>query len=102
MENVKPTKKLEIGNFYVKDIVFGNKTRFQNGILTVNKEEAIACVDPDGTLANLNLHIVHPGDRTRIMPVKAAVEPRFRPDGRCTFPGFTGPISVSYTHLLLL
>lgn len=86
-------KKLEIGNFHVKDIVFGEKTSFHGGVLTVNKEEALACVDPDGALKNLELYIVHPGDSTRILPVKAAVEPRYRPDGRAIFPGFTGPVA---------
>ena len=32
--------KLEIGNFHVKDVVFGDKTFFENGILTINKKEA--------------------------------------------------------------
>lgn len=85
-------KKLEIGNFYVKDIVFGEKTAFQNGVLTVNQEEAIAYLDPDGKLTNIQLSVVHPGERVRIVPAKAAVEPRFRPDGRAVFPGYTGPM----------
>lgn len=85
-------KKLEIGNFHVKDIRFGDQTSFKDGVLTVNKEEAIACLDPEGKLKNIDLYIVRPGDRTRLLPAKAAVEPRFRPDGRCTFPGYTGPV----------
>lgn len=87
-------KKLEIGNFHVKDIQFGEKTSFKDGILTVNKQEAIMQVDPKGVLKNIELYIVHPGDSTRLVPAKAAVEPRFRPDGRCIFPGFTGPIEA--------
>lgn len=43
-------KKLQIGNFYVDDIIFGDKTGFQNGILTVNKQEALACLDPEERL----------------------------------------------------
>ena len=88
-----PAKKLRIGNFHVKDIVFGEKTSFKNGVLTVNKEEAIACLDPNNELKNIQLHIVRPGDSTRILPCKVAVEPRFRPDGRSTFPGLIGPIA---------
>ena len=84
------TKKLRIGNFHVKDIVFGEKTSFKNGVLTVNKEEAIASIDPNNELTNIQLHIVHPGDSTRILPCKNAVEPRYRPDGRSTFPGLIG------------
>ena len=93
VKDVRPIKKLRIGNFHVKDIVFGDKTSFNKGVLTVNKNEAIACLDPGGELTNIQLHIVHPGDKTRILPCKVAVEPRFRPDGRCIFPGLTGPIS---------
>lgn len=87
-------KKLEIGNFHVKDIQFGEKTSFTEGILTVNKEEAVANLDPQGKLKNIELHIVHPGDNVRIVPAKAAVEPRFRPDGRSLFPGYTGPVTT--------
>lgn len=84
-------KKLEIGNFYVRDIVFGGKTNFQEGILTVNKKEALKILDPDQVMHNVQLHIAHPGDKIRIIPAKFCVEPRFRPDGRCVFPGCTGP-----------
>lgn len=93
-------KKLEIGNFNVKDIVFGEKTFFENGILTVNEEEAMEAINPDGKLTNIKLHIVHPGDSVRICPVKAAAEPRFRPDGRPLFPGYTGPVSPCGEGLL--
>ena len=33
--------KLEIGNFYVRDIVFGNELSLKDGVLTVNKEEPL-------------------------------------------------------------
>lgn len=92
-------KKLQIGNFYVDDIIFGDKTGFQNGILTVNKQEALACLDPEERLKNLELHIVHPGDSIRIMPAKIAVEPRFRRMGGVYFRGFWArfsPVGTEY------
>lgn len=82
--------KLEIGNIHIRDICFGNKTWYGNGILTVNKEEAIGVLNRDNALKNIDLKIARPGESIRILPVKAAVEPRYRPDGRCVFPGFTG------------
>lgn len=85
-------KKLEIGNFQVKSIEFGEKTAYQAGVLTVNKAEAIACLDPEGKLKNIELYVVRPGDSVRLVPAKAAVEPRYRPDGRAVFPGYTGPV----------
>jgi hypothetical protein len=86
-------KKLRIGNFYVHDIKFGKSTTFKSGVLTVNKDEAIDYLNPEGKLKNIKLYVVHPGEKIRLVPAKAAVEPRFRPDGRCTFPGFNGPVS---------
>lgn len=88
------SKKLRIGNFHVKDIVFGDKTAFKDGVLTVNKGEAIANLDPNHELQNIEVYIVHPGDKVRILPCKVGLEPRFRPDGRATFPGVTGGLTI--------
>ena len=88
------SKKLRIGNFHVNDIVFGEKTSFKSGVLTINKKEAIASVDPDNELKNIEIYIVRPGDDTRILPCKVGLEPRFRPDGRATFPGVTGGLTI--------
>lgn len=84
--------KLEIGNFYVKEICFGGATGYKDGVLTVNREEAIACLNQDGKLKNISLHVVHPGENVRILPVKECVEPRFRPDGGSVFPGYLGAV----------
>lgn len=85
--------KLEIGHFSVKDVRFGEKTAFVDGILTVNREEAIEALNKDGKLKNVSLHIARPGDSTRIIPVKAAAGVRCRPDGRCVFSGYTGEVA---------
>lgn len=87
--------KLEIGNFNVKDIIFGSKTVFKNGILTVNEKEAIEALNPEGNLKEVKLHIVHPGENVRILPIKEIVEARTRPDGRAVFPGYTGGMDLS-------
>lgn len=84
--------KLELGNFYVNDVVFGQKTKFNNGVLTINKEEAIDYIKEDKHITELDLIIAKPGDSIRIVPVKEAVEPRIRPDGRAVFPGVTGDV----------
>lgn len=85
--------KLEIGNFYVKDIQFGEVTKFADGILTVNKEEAIRALNPDQKLKNIELYIARPGESIRILPIKEVVAPRARKDGRAAFPGYTGEIA---------
>lgn len=86
--------RLEIGNFYVQEIKFGEKTEYHNGILTVNEEEAIAALNPDGRLKDIKLHIVHPGDAVRILPVKEIVEPRAK-EGGTVFPGYTGEMKLA-------
>lgn len=49
--------KLEIGNFYVKDIVFGDELSFRDGVLTINKEEALAFVREDERITEADLYI---------------------------------------------
>lgn len=84
--------KLELGNFYVKDIVFGEETLYSNGILTIDKEEALKVVLEDEHIIEAELHIVKPGDKVRMVPVKEAIEPRTRVGGGPVFPGVTGDL----------
>lgn len=85
--------KLQIGNFHVKDVVFGEQTAFENGILTINKEEAIAFIKEDTHITFADIEIAKPGEDVRIVPVKEAAEPRVRTDGRALFPGVTGELA---------
>lgn len=82
--------KLEIGNFYVKDIIFGDKTFYSDGLLTINKEEALGVVREDDHILEADLYLAKPGDKIRIVPIKDAVEPRTRLDEGPIFPGVTG------------
>lgn len=85
-------KRLSIGNFHVKDVVFGDETKFESGILSINKKEAEAFIKEDKSITKLELKIARPGEKIRIVPVKEAVEPRIRLDGRSVFPGVTGEV----------
>ena len=84
--------KLTLANFHVQDIRFGDKTELKQGILTVNKEEALAVVKEDNHITEAELHIAKPGDMIRMVPVKEAVEPRYRVGGGPAFPGVTGEL----------
>lgn len=95
--------KLEIGNFYVKDIVFGEQLSLRDGVLTINKEEALTYIREDERITEAELYIAKPGDKIRMCPVKEAIEPRIRPDGRSIFPGYTGDLAKAgdgVTHAL--
>ncbi|HKL12663.1 MAG TPA: glycine/sarcosine/betaine reductase component B subunit [Halanaerobiales bacterium] len=84
--------KLELGNFHVEDIEFGEETAFNDGLLTINKEEALEVVYKDEHITEADLKIVKPGDMVRLVPVKEAIEPRYRVDGGPVFPGVTGDL----------
>lgn len=95
--------RLEIGNFYVKDIRFGDKTEFRQGILTVNKDEALQVVFEDEHITEADLVITRPGDSVRIVPVKEAIEPRCKVTGGVMFPGLTNDLvkaGEGLTHAL--
>lgn len=95
--------KLEIGNFHVRDIVFGDKTEFKNGLLIINKEEVLNFVKQDERIIEAELYIVKPGDKVRIVPVKEAIEPRVKLNGNPLFPGYTGElvkVGEGRTHAL--
>lgn len=95
--------KLEIGNFYVKDIVFSNKTSYVNGVLSLDKEELLNFVKEDERITDADLHIVSPGEMIRLCPVKEAIEPRVKVGNRSLFPGYTGDLETcgyGNTHAL--
>lgn len=95
--------KLEIGNFYVKEVTFGSKTGFAGGVLTIDKEEALALIREDSHIVEVDLVIARPGEQKRIVPVKEAIEPRCKLDGSPAFPGVTGDLAScegGVTHAL--
>lgn len=92
--------KLEIGNFQVKDIKFGNELSYKDGLLTINKEEALKMILEDERITEAELYIAKPGDKIRLCPVKEAIEPRVRLDGKGLFPGYTSPLRQSGEGIL--
>ncbi|MGO4886578.1 glycine/sarcosine/betaine reductase component B subunit [Anaerobacillus sp. MEB173] len=95
--------KLEVGNFNVRDVVFGEKTFYENGRLTINKEEALQVVYEDDSITDADLVLAKPGDAIRINPVKEAIEPRCKVSGGVMFPGVTNklvPAGNGRTHVL--
>lgn len=96
--------RLQIGNFQVHDVVFGDRTSFSNGVLTINKQEAIDFVMEDEHITKADIEIARPGESVRIVPVKEAIEPRCRIGSDMPlFPGVTGEVAQvgnGVTHAL--
>ena len=96
--------RLEIGAFKVKDIKFGDKTFYADGVLTLNKEELLKVVHDDEHITTADLKIVHPGDNVVLCPVKEAVEMRCKVSGgHGIFPGVLSEMEIAgsgRTHCL--
>ncbi len=76
----------------VTDLVFSSPTRVEDGTLHVDQEELINLLASDPYIKDVRLEIAHPGDSTRIIPVKDVIEPRLSliPDYH-VFPGVLSP-----------
>ena len=81
--------KLEQNLIYIKDIVLGDENKVEDGVLTVDVEGLKAAVMEDDKIKDVSVDIAKPGERTRIVPVKDVIEPRYRVGHRNGFPGVT-------------
>ncbi|MBO4365396.1 MAG: glycine/sarcosine/betaine reductase component B subunit [Eggerthellaceae bacterium] len=81
--------KLEQNLIYIKDIVLGDENKVEDGVLTVDVEGLKAAVMEDDKIKDVKVDVAKPGERTRIVPVKDVIEPRYRVGHRNGFPGVT-------------
>ena len=81
--------RLEQNLIYIKDIVLGDVNKVENGVLTVDVEGIKAAIMVDDKVKDVKVDVAKPGERTRIVPVKDVIEPRFRVGRRNGFPGVT-------------
>jgi len=87
--------KLELADFPVKDVRFGKQTSYHDGTLEINKEELVNLILEDRKVASADIDVAFPGEKTRIVKVRDAVEPRVKVLGPgCVFPGILGPVET--------
>lgn len=87
--------KLELHKIAIRQLRFGDKTGVEKGVLSINVKELTALLLEDARIASVDFDLAHPGDSTRIMPVKDAIEPRCKLEGPGeVFPGFIGPVDT--------
>lgn len=87
--------KLELATFPVEEVKFGKQTDYRNSVLAINKDELIKLILEDKRVASADLDIASPGEQTRIVKVRDAVEPRVKVSGPgCIFPGIMGPVET--------
>lgn len=86
---------LELGEFPVVDVVAGNRTAYEDGVLSIDVEELRALVLEDPRIGEVDVDIAHPGESARIHNIVDTVEPRVRVgEPGSDFPGMLSPARV--------
>lgn len=84
---------LHVGRFPVRAAQAADRTELTgNGVLRIAPSELCALVQAEFPALHVSLDLVHPGDPVRIVHALDAIEPRFKPEAGCAFPGWTGPV----------
>ena len=87
--------KLEMGYIHIRDIQFSNVSKVEDGVLFVDQEAVKKLVLEDENLKSVTLDIAHPGESTRITPVKDVIEPRVKVEGPGgIFPGVIAKVDT--------
>ena len=96
--------RLQVGTFPVRRLAFGGRTSYEDGTLLIDKKELEARIADSGTIADVAVHLAHPGESCRIVHVLDAVSPMVKVAGSSTvYPGFFGNVRVAgggRTHVL--
>ena len=77
---------LNLEYIQIKDVVFGDRTYIDQGVLTINKEELIEEVSSP-MFKSIDLDLAKPGESVRIIPVKDVIEPRVKVETGRMFTG---------------
>ncbi len=94
----------ELAHFPVRSLSWGAHTEYREGEFVVNREALRAELLAEPLIDDVELSIVRPGDRTRVLHVVDIVEPRWKdPERGSAFPGSLGPLyqcGLGRTHAL--
>lgn len=98
------TFRLEMGSFPIQRMRFADTTHYQDGSLTLDRAALLAAIAEPQAMAQLDVHLTHPGDSCRLVHVLDTVAPMVKVQGRSTvYPGFFGttmPTGDGRTHVL--
>jgi sarcosine reductase len=96
--------RLEVGTIQIRDVEIGRATALNDHTLVIDPEELRTLVLEDSHFADVQMHLVKPGESVRVIHVLDVVEPRWKvagPGG--VFPGFVSPaltVGEGRTHRL--
>jgi glycine reductase complex component B subunit alpha and beta len=88
--------RLEMGTFPVRDVVFGSQTKWQDGLLEIDRDSIVELIRRDPRIATAEIELAKPGESVRIWPVRDVIEPRIKVEGPgVVYPGICGrPITT--------
>ena len=90
--------ELELLDFPVQNVVFGEKTVLEGTVLTINREEMARAIDPDGFFADVQIDIARPGEPVRIINIMDVMQPRCKEaDEESPYPGMFSPMRLAGT-----
>lgn len=90
--------ELELLDFPVQNVVFGEKTALEGAVLTINREEMARGIDPDGFFADVQIDIARPGEPVRIINIMDVMQPRCKEaDEESPYPGMFSPMRLAGT-----
>jgi glycine reductase len=97
--------KLTLGDFPVREARFGAATAYQDGVLTLDREELLAAVREDGRVLDARLDLAGPGESTRVVRVQDVIPAMVKVDGPGqAYPGVVGrpidTVGAGRTHRL--
>ncbi|HKV71429.1 MAG TPA: glycine/sarcosine/betaine reductase component B subunit [Gemmatimonadales bacterium] len=87
--------ELDLRSFDVQTADWGDRLALIDGNLQVPRAEVVALVLKDPRVVSVDPVWVRSGERTRVIHVLDAVEPRVKPEPATAFPGFLGPPDVA-------
>lgn len=90
--------KLILEQIDVNEIVIGSKTHMEKGKLFINLPELESKILQDQRIKAVELNVVNPGDRIRILNIQDVVQPRCKvgkDENISDFPGFLGQIKTA-------
>jgi sarcosine reductase len=70
--------RLELQIIKIRDIQFGDKTKIDDGVLTINRSELQERLEGDRRIGKVDIELAHPGEECRILQVGDVIEPRFK------------------------
>ena len=96
--------RLELARHPIRDIHLSDSTRLSGDVLHICTDDIRDIVTSSGPFVDVDVHVARPGDKTRIINVLDAVEPRHKASGPGTvFPGMVGPpvsVGTGLDHVL--